>query len=119
MNRILLLTTLVLVLCLQGFGQENLGCPTIKLNSPSEQTPFSEKMEFSVSLMGKFENRSLEYRWIVSNNVNFNGQGTSSISIPLDRNLAEQTITATVEIKGLPEGCKSSFSESREVKFDK
>lgn len=117
MKKILLLTISVLAVCLQVFGQENVNCPTIKLDSPTEQTPISEKMDFSVSLMGKFENRSLEFKWTVSNEINFNGQGTSSISIPLDRSLAEQTITATVEIKGLPEGCKNSFSESREVKI--
>lgn len=100
---------------MQSFGQENVNCPTIKLNSPSEQTPIGGNMNFSVSLMGKFDNKNVGFKWVISSGTNFNGQNTSAISIPIDKNLAGQTITATVEIKGLPEGCKSSFSKSREV----
>jgi hypothetical protein len=115
MKQLLLLTILALTFYLQLFGQENVNCPTIKLNSLSEQTPIGGNMDFSVSLMGKFDNKNVEFKWTVSNGANFNGQNTSVISIPIDENLAGQNITATVEIKGLPKGCKSSFSESNKV----
>lgn len=115
MKQILLLTILVLIFCLQSFGQDKPECPIMNIQGPAGQTPIGGNMDFSVLLVSKFDNSKFEYRWTVSNGVAFNGQGTSAISIPTNETLQGQIITATVEIKGLPTECKNSYSASGDV----
>lgn len=67
-------------------------------------------MLFSVSIAGKVDSSKFEYKWTVSNGKIFDGQGTTAISVLTDKDLSRE-ITATVEINGLPEGCKNSFSD--------
>lgn len=114
MKQVLLLTILALAFCFQVFGQEN-ECPTIKIIPPSKPTSVEDSMLFSVSLTGKFDNSKFEYKWTVSNSTISDGQGTTAISVATTKEMDGQTVTATVEIKGLPEGCENRFSESDHV----
>lgn len=111
MKQILLLTILVLTFCLQIFGQDKPECPNLEVAVVRKDS----SILFYISSVKIFDNSKFEYKWTVSNGVNFKGQNTSVISIPIDKNLAGQTITATLEIKGLPEGCNTVFTKSAEM----
>lgn len=69
-------------------------------------------MLFSVSIGGKFDNSKLEYKWAVSRGTIADGQGTTAILIKTTKDMDGLEVTATIEIKGLPESCKNSFSET-------
>lgn len=72
-------------------------------------------MLFSVSVTGNFDTSKLEYKWTVSAGEISDGQGTLAILVATTKELAGQTLTATVEIKGLPQNCQNTFSESGEI----
>jgi hypothetical protein len=110
MKRLSLLTLFILVVCFSISGQESSNCPTIKVNSPSEMTPINSAMLFSVSITGNFDNSILEYNWMVSAGKIADGHGTVAILVPTNRDIAGETIIATVKIKGLPEDCQSLSS---------
>jgi hypothetical protein len=115
MKRIIIPTILVLIIYFQGFGQGKVDCPRIRVIPPSGLTKEGDSMSFSVSLIGKFENKGLQFKWTASNGTISYGQGTAAIVISTNKEMSGQTVTVTVEIKGLPEGCQNSFSESGEV----
>ncbi|MBX7173294.1 MAG: hypothetical protein K1X72_20155 [Pyrinomonadaceae bacterium] len=115
MKMILILTLSLLTLSFASFAQENKDCPNVSVQGPTGQTPIGGNMEFSVSSMEKLANRGFEFKWTVSNGVSFNGQGTPTISISTNEKMEGQMITATVEIKGLPEGCKNTDFASGDV----
>lgn len=114
MKKILLLTILLLIFSFQLFSQENTACPTVKIISPTNITSVGESMTFSVSST-ESNTKNLEYKWTVSAGTVIHGQGTADIVIATNFDLQGQTITATVEIKGLPEGCENKFTEFGEV----
>lgn len=113
MKQILLLTILALAFCFQAFGQEN-ECPMIKVIPPENLIQLGNQMNFSVSLIGDLKNSKPDYKWTVSNGEILDGQGTTAILVATTKEMDGQTVIATVEIKGLPDGCENSFSESEE-----
>lgn len=115
MKMILILTLSLLTLSFASFAQENKDCPNVSVQGPTGQTPIGGNMEFSVSSMEKLANRGFEFKWSLSNEVSFSGQGTPTISIPTNEKMQGQMITATVEIKGLPEGCKNTDFASGDI----
>lgn len=106
MKRILLLTIFVLVICFESFGQD---CPIIKVIPPSKLPSENSAMLFSISISGNIDTSKLEYNWSVSQGNIFDGQGTTAITVLRDKKL-EGEVIATIEIRGLPVGCKTQFS---------
>ena len=68
-------------------------------------------MGFAVSVENKPEDLKLEYEWEVSAGKIMSGQGTPTIEVDT-KDLSDINVTASVEIKGLPENCPKTFSET-------
>lgn len=115
MKQILLLTILVLTLSVALFGQENASCPNWAVRGPSGLTEISGSMTFVVSFAENFNSSNLEYKWTVSKGEITSGQGTIAIVVSTTPEMQGQQVDATVEIKGLPAGCKNTSIASGEV----
>ncbi len=117
MKNILLLTILLFIYSSQLFGQENSVCPAIKMISPEKMAKVDGIMIFSLS-SEQLNNKDLEYKWGISAGKIVLGQGTTGIAVEMNPDLEGITVTATVEIKGLPEKCKSEFLGNGEVEVN-
>lgn len=100
----------VIIFCMAVIGQEKKEiCPVISVRSPNSMAGPGETETFTVSVEGS-EKYNLSYSWAVSEGRIVWGQNTPSIKVlRYDCNAA---IAATVEIKGLPESCPNTASES-------
>jgi hypothetical protein len=72
-------------------------CPTISVSCPSEN---GSTLMFGARVSGSWSN--LTFKWTVSNGKIVSGQGTSSVTIDV-RGFEGQSVTATVEVGGLPD----------------
>ena len=108
MRKIFIASIFVFTICVFTFGQ-NSNCPTFSLTGPSAVPQKGETITFSVQVDEKAKNSNLEYVWSTSQGKIIEGQGTKVITVEWDLN---PDMTATVEIKGLPEGCENSDSET-------
>lgn len=115
MNRLLLLTILVLIFCLQPFGQDKSECPKVEITGPTEPFPSGNSIAFVVTLTSDIKYSKIEYKWTVSKGEIQNGQGTVAVVVATFGERNNQIITATLEIKGLPEGCNNIFTKSVEM----
>jgi hypothetical protein len=114
MKLIFLTLIACLVLRLVALGQnENSACPKISVVGPTSIIPSHalEPMFFTVSIEGKPENLKIEYAWIVSAGKILEGQGSKTIKVDVT-GLVNQNVEARVEIKGLPEKCANTASET-------
>jgi hypothetical protein len=81
-------------------------CPVISMSCPTEVRE-GDLLTFTGNLSGSFS--TFKYKWSVSNGKITSG--TETLSINVDTNgLANQTITAALQIDGLAEQCASSWS---------
>ena len=83
-------------------------CPTIAVVGPTGLTNPGDNVTFraEVGLVGP----KLEYFWTVSAGTIVEGQGTSQIRVVTDKSMGGTNVIGTVEIGGLPAGCKTSAS---------
>ncbi|HKR02950.1 MAG TPA: hypothetical protein VJT09_19890 [Pyrinomonadaceae bacterium] len=88
-------------------------CPEISVSCPSD-VQAGTPATVSVNLSGGDPNASVTYNWSVSAGTISSGQGTPSITIDTT-GLGNQTVTATVEIGGLPPECDRTRSCSFSV----
>ena len=87
-------------------------CPTtVNVTGPSMITPIGDTMIFTASVIGG-DQPSVNYNWSVSAGTIVSGQGTSSITVATNSDLAGQTITATAEATGFCDTCPSSLNGS-------
>lgn len=84
-------------------------CPTIEVNGPVGIIGRWEPFKFAVNVKGKIKGE-IKYRWVVSKGQIIEGQGTPEITV-VDPNGAD-SLTASVELLGLPEGCARTASET-------
>lgn len=91
-------------------------CPSsITVTGPSGITPIDGSMTFTANVNGGSQD-SPTFNWTVDKGTITSGQGTSSITVATNADLAGQTITATVNVGGLCENCSpNSASSSGEV----
>lgn len=92
-------------------------CPSVSVTGPSDDVPAGDSMTFNANVVSG-ETKSpfaLTYNWSVSNGMISGGQGTSVIKVDT-ANLAGQSVTATLEIGGLPIECERSASATAYVK---
>jgi hypothetical protein len=114
MKQIIFAVILVLGFGFSVFAQNYKSpCPTIDVSGGGVIQP-REPMSFSVILSDETKKLNLEYEWTVSAGIITSGQGTISISVDTT-DLENRNITATVKIKGLPENCLDTASETSEV----
>lgn len=87
-------------------------CPALNIAGPTGVTIPGDNMVFTVNVDTK-DREKLSYHWWISAGAMVKGQGTPTITVKHDCRNAN--VTATVEIKGLPEGCPYSASETAGV----
>ncbi len=113
MKQIFFLTILALFFSFSVFAQtEKSPCPTIDVAGGGVVKP-GEQMNFTVNVGEEAKNLNLEYKWTVSKGTIIAGQESQTITVDTT-GLPDIFLTATVEIKGLPENCPNTFSEQVE-----
>ncbi len=88
-------------------------CPTIEISCPTDQVQAGTPATVSVNVSGG-GNFNVTYNWTVSAGTISGGQGTPSITIDTT-GLEGQSVTATVELGGLPPACERTRSCSFSV----
>jgi len=83
-------------------------CPTISISCPTDLVTAGQPATVSVNVSGG-GNFNVTYNWTVSGGTITGGQGTPSITIDTS-GLAGQSVTATVELGGLPPECDRTES---------
>jgi len=86
-------------------------CPTVSVDvaatSPDEGTPVT----FTANLAGGAPNLRPAYNWSLTGGSIISGQGTPAITVDT-RGLGGQTITASLDLAGLPPSCRGNASAS-------
>jgi hypothetical protein len=108
-----LLAILVFTLALASFsfgqGDENPGCPKLSVIGPSVPPKRGETGTFTLNHGGAGKDLKLDYMWAISSGEITSGQGTSILTVRFSH---RDPVTATVQVKGLPEGCPNTWSEN-------
>jgi hypothetical protein len=106
---------IVLFFTVQYFAQNSV-CPSISVFGPKQLVKSGETMTFTVDVKGENIDK-IEYKWTVSNGTIISGQGTSAMIVATTEDMAGQTVTATIEIIGLPKNCPNLASATSEVEI--
>lgn len=117
----LLTTTLAFVSCVNTMAQsaeapKQPGCPTISVLGPSGVTAPDDMAWFEVSITPD-ASPNLTYFWKLDRGQVNEGQATKRIAVRYTRELRGTTVTATVEVNGLPSGCSNTASESAPLTY--
>jgi hypothetical protein len=86
-------------------------CPSVSVTGPSGITPIGDNMTFTANLSGGTTDAAT-FNWTVSTGTITSGQGTSTITVATNQDLAGQTITATVVVGGLCDTCTQTTANS-------
>ena len=84
-------------------------CVSIGVSGPSGVTNPGDSMTFTANVGGGGD---YTYTWTVSNGTITSGQGTPSITVATNRDMAGQNVTATVDVGGLCPECPRTASET-------
>ncbi|MEO8573378.1 MAG: hypothetical protein ABI481_05370 [Pyrinomonadaceae bacterium] len=85
-------------------------CPSISVNGPAGIVQVGELANYSVAIDLPPEGQlTLHYVWSVSAGTIVRGQGTTVIEV---RQPTNESVTVTVEVRGLPQGCPNSATET-------
>lgn len=79
-------------------------CPSLSVSGPAGITNPGDTMTFTATAAGGTQD-NLTYNWSVTSGEIESGQGTPSIVVRTTREMANSSVTATVELGGLPDGC--------------
>jgi hypothetical protein len=82
-------------------------CPTISVSSPPGPANLGELATYSAAVSSQ-NTYPIEYVWSIHGGRIKDGQGTGSVRVIRQAD----TLTVTVEVKGLPERCPTSVSET-------
>lgn len=114
MNRVLILFYAAALFTLCGIGQTaSAQCPKIEI-SGNYSIMDGDVTAFSVSINGGDVRFSPKFDWTVSAGKLKSGQGTSVVKIDT-AGTGGKTITATVEVGGLPASCERTSSISADI----
>jgi len=106
---LLLFFSLTFVFAVSAQTNQSSSCPTVDITGGGFPGP-NEPVSFAANVDTKGRtDLQVEYIWTVSSGKIIYGQGTPTITIEPD---SDQNITATVEVKGFPEGCTNTSSEN-------
>ena len=112
MKRLLIILPILLVICGSSAAQEitpSPTCPTIWVTGPAGATHPGDTAVFTVQVSG-ISSDKLSFSWLISSGTIISGQDTESITVQLVPD--SEFSTATVEVRGLPPGCKATASET-------
>lgn len=111
MKRIIFFLILLSAFYVSTFAQtDKSACPTINIVMPQSAIPADTEISIAVGLTNMSENYNLQYKWKVSSGEIIDGQGTDVISFLSKKDSVN--IRVTVNIKGLPEKCNNTASET-------
>jgi hypothetical protein len=111
MKRFIFISTLVLGFALSIFAQNGKSpCPSIDVSSGGVAKP-GEPAVFTAEVKNAINLSALVYEWTVSHGQIVSGAGTPTITVDTT-GTGGFSITATVVIKGLPENCENTRSET-------
>jgi hypothetical protein len=114
MKQIFFAFILALFLSLSILGQaQNQSC--VKTEGTAGVVEAGTPMKFVATVSGKTDNLTLGYEWKVSAGTIMSGQGTCSITVDTTGLANGTNITAEVTVKGLPEHCPNTASETGSV----
>lgn len=92
-------------------------CPTINVLGPAGIPNPDEFIPYVVELKGDVP-PEVAFIWSVSTGKVAEGQGTAKVKIDAPEWLTGVSVTATVKVLGLPEGCPNTGSETMAVSID-
>jgi len=111
MKQIIFTAILIFAFCFAAYAQTNENsCPIIDVISPAGVVEPTEPVSFIAEVGKETEKFNIEYIWTVKGGKILEGQGTKSIKALMDE--CGDTLTATLEIKGLPQTCPFTASET-------
>ncbi len=111
MNKFAVSLLLILAFCCCAFAQADqpAPCPQISVMGPSQVPKPNDTITFTAKLHGDIKGLKLEYNWALSTSEIIEGQGTDRIKVLLG---PSGSLTAVVEVKGFPEGCPNTASDT-------
>jgi hypothetical protein len=111
MSKAMIVSLLLLALCggAAAQGEVPADCPTISVIGPAGIPRPNEVMRYTAKVDTKGHEFAIQYFWTVSAGTIISGQGTTSIEVKPPEN---KSLTVTVEIKGLPDSCPATASET-------
>lgn len=86
-------------------------CPTVYVAGPAGITAPGEIYWFEATVKGR-DGETFEYDWVVSIGKITERVGKTRIGVLATKEMADTSVTATVRVKGLPDGCENVASES-------
>jgi hypothetical protein len=113
MRRLVLAISLVSLAATPHFNvaasRRSCECPSVAV-SCADVARTGEAVTFTVTVNGADADAKPTYNWTVSSGTIQSGQGTNSIVVDTLGLPGNSSVTATVDVKGLPESCTSSAS---------
>jgi hypothetical protein len=112
---VFIILTLIGAQWIDARSQETLAsseCPVITVSCPDSEP--DSPLTFKAQVSGVVLSGNLTFSWSVSAGVITSGQGTNSIKVDTSE-ASGQSVTATVEVNGLPDGCANKASCSTAV----
>jgi hypothetical protein len=110
MKQIIISTIFICVCCVVALAQaRDIDCPSISVTGPSYGVPLGTPIKFSGDIGKEVEKYNVQYFWSISSGKLISGQGSKTIIV-----LEEQgkNVTVLLEVKGLPEKCYFTASET-------
>jgi hypothetical protein len=92
----------ILLFVANTFSQNT--CPTIFVVGPKIPTVIGDSMNFTVKV-DETDLSKIKFEWVVSLGAISSGQGTHSIIVATNEDMAGNSVLATVKISGLPQDC--------------
>ena len=116
MKRFCFALTIISIFCASAFAQSNqiAPCPGIIVTGPATLVTTGETAVFTANVAN---GDSLKYIWTVSRGTIVEGQNSPVIKVATTPDDADSEIIATVEIKGLPEDCTKTASETAKIGY--
>lgn len=116
MRKLFVVSILVLTFCAAVFAQTDTisPCPKIEVTGPASAAAAGETLTFTANVDADNPD-SLTYNWTVSDGTIIEGLGTPTIKVAISSETGGETITANVEIKGLPAHCKNTNSAQVQI----
>lgn len=109
-----LVVLLIFAGCSAAFSQIS-NCPNILVLGPAGFPSLEEPIRYTVQIEPPEKAVGLSYLWkVITRNGErgmVRGQGTTQIEVPF----TEDHLTVTVDVKGLPDGCPGTASETMHV----
>ncbi len=112
MKKLLKTSILVFAFCFCAFAQTNdtAPCPAVSVTGPAGIPTPNEPITFTASIGAEAKNYKIQYNWTVRGGEIFDGQGTETVRVTPSN--SGESLTAAIEIVGLPINCINQASET-------